>query len=54
MWFALVAATLSGYIELESGRVLAFSVQANHHAAGGRAALARIDSLVVEMTKGMK
>jgi D-alanyl-D-alanine carboxypeptidase/D-alanyl-D-alanine-endopeptidase (penicillin-binding protein 4) len=46
--------TLSGYIELESGRVLTFSVQANHHAAGGRAALARIDSIVVEMVKGMR
>lgn len=46
--------TLSGYIELESGRVLTFSVQANHHAAGGRAALARIDSIVVEMTGKVK
>ena len=46
--------TLSGYVELASGRVLTFSIQANHHAAGGRAALARIDALLVEMTKGMK
>lgn len=43
--------TLSGYIELENGSVLTFSVQANHHTAGGRAALARIDAAVVEMAR---
>ena len=41
--------TLSGYIDTPNGRRLTFSVQANHHTAGGRAALARIDSIVVEM-----
>src|SRR5688572_30768887 len=46
--------TLSGFVELASGRVLTFSIQANHHAAGARAALSRIDSLLVEMTRGMK
>ncbi|HEX6645471.1 MAG TPA: D-alanyl-D-alanine carboxypeptidase/D-alanyl-D-alanine-endopeptidase, partial [Gemmatimonadales bacterium] len=43
--------TLSGYIDTPDGRKLTFSVQANHHTAGGRAALARIDSIVVEMGK---
>ena len=41
--------TLSGYIDAPDGRQLTFSVQANHHTAGGRAALALIDSIVVEM-----
>jgi len=45
--------TLSGYIELDGGRYLMFSVQANHHAAGGRAALARIDSVVVAMARAV-
>ncbi|HEU5050113.1 MAG TPA: D-alanyl-D-alanine carboxypeptidase/D-alanyl-D-alanine-endopeptidase [Gemmatimonadales bacterium] len=44
--------TLSGYIETPKGRLLTFSIQANHHTAGGRAALARIDSIVEEMARG--
>ena len=43
--------SLSGYIELERGRVLTFSVQANHHAQPSRRILAAIDSLVVEMAR---
>ena len=41
--------TLSGYIELEKGGFLTFSVQANHHAQPSRAILGVIDSVVVEM-----
>jgi D-alanyl-D-alanine carboxypeptidase/D-alanyl-D-alanine-endopeptidase (penicillin-binding protein 4) len=43
--------SLSGYIELDRGRFLTFSVQANHHAQPGRAILGVIDSVVVEMAK---
>ena len=43
--------TLSGYIELPTGRVLTFSVQANHHSLPSRTILAQIDSVVVEMAK---
>jgi serine-type D-Ala-D-Ala carboxypeptidase/endopeptidase (penicillin-binding protein 4) len=41
--------TLSGYIEMERGRFLTFSVQANHHAQPTRVVLAGIDSIIVEM-----
>ena len=41
--------TLSGYIERPDGRVWTFSVAANHHAQPGRAVIAWIDSVVVEM-----
>ena len=44
--------TLSGWVELESGKVVTFSVQANHHTQRGTAILAQIDSVVVDMTKG--
>jgi D-alanyl-D-alanine carboxypeptidase/D-alanyl-D-alanine-endopeptidase (penicillin-binding protein 4) len=43
--------TLSGYIELPAGRVLTFSVQANHNTVPSRTMLAQIDSVVVEMAK---
>jgi serine-type D-Ala-D-Ala carboxypeptidase/endopeptidase (penicillin-binding protein 4) len=43
--------TLSGYIELDRGRTLTFSVQANHHAQPSRAMLDVIDSVVVDMTR---
>jgi len=43
--------TLTGYIELDRGRTLTFSVLANHHAQPGPAMLAVIDSVVVEMSK---
>jgi serine-type D-Ala-D-Ala carboxypeptidase/endopeptidase (penicillin-binding protein 4) len=43
--------TLSGYIELDRGRTLTFSVQANHHAQPVRNLLAAIDSMVVDMAK---
>jgi D-alanyl-D-alanine carboxypeptidase/D-alanyl-D-alanine-endopeptidase (penicillin-binding protein 4) len=46
--------TLSGYIELDRGRFLTFSVQANHHAQSGRSILGAIDSVVVEMAKGVR
>jgi D-alanyl-D-alanine carboxypeptidase len=43
--------TLSGYIERPGGRTLVFSIEANAHAVSGRAILARIDSVVVEIGK---
>jgi D-alanyl-D-alanine carboxypeptidase/D-alanyl-D-alanine-endopeptidase (penicillin-binding protein 4) len=43
--------TLSGYIERRDGKVLTFSVQANHHALPSQQILAQIDSVVVEMGK---
>jgi serine-type D-Ala-D-Ala carboxypeptidase/endopeptidase (penicillin-binding protein 4) len=43
--------SLSGFIERPDGRVLTFSVQANHHAQAGRAVMAAIDSVVVDMGK---
>ncbi|MGH7500115.1 MAG: D-alanyl-D-alanine carboxypeptidase/D-alanyl-D-alanine endopeptidase, partial [Gemmatimonadales bacterium] len=43
--------TLSGYIEQPNGRVLTFSVEANHHTQNSRTILAAIDSVVVEMGK---
>jgi D-alanyl-D-alanine carboxypeptidase/D-alanyl-D-alanine-endopeptidase (penicillin-binding protein 4) len=44
--------TLSGYVELQDGKVLTFSVQANHHTLPGSQILAQLDSVVVEMAKG--
>jgi D-alanyl-D-alanine carboxypeptidase/D-alanyl-D-alanine-endopeptidase (penicillin-binding protein 4) len=41
--------TLSGYIERPGGRRLVFSIEANAHTVGGRAMLAQLDSLVVEI-----
>jgi serine-type D-Ala-D-Ala carboxypeptidase/endopeptidase (penicillin-binding protein 4) len=41
--------SLSGFIDRPDGRTLTFSVQANHHAQAGRAVIATIDSVVVEM-----
>ena len=43
--------TLTGYIDLDRGRSLTFSVLTNNHAKPGRALLAVIDSIVVEMSK---
>ncbi len=43
--------TLSGYVDLPSGEILTFSVEANHHAQQTKVILARIDSLVVEMAR---
>jgi D-alanyl-D-alanine carboxypeptidase/D-alanyl-D-alanine-endopeptidase (penicillin-binding protein 4) len=40
---------LSGYIERADGKVLTFSIQANHHALRNREILAAIDSVVLEM-----
>lgn len=41
--------TLSGFIELDRGRTLTFSIQANNHTQADRPMLALLDSLVVEM-----
>ena len=41
--------SLSGFLERPDGRVLTFSIQANHHTLPSRAMIAQIDSLVVEM-----
>jgi D-alanyl-D-alanine carboxypeptidase len=46
--------SLSGYIELPGGRSLTFSVQANHHAQPSRTMLDAIDSVVVELAKGVR
>jgi D-alanyl-D-alanine carboxypeptidase/D-alanyl-D-alanine-endopeptidase (penicillin-binding protein 4) len=45
--------SLSGYIEVGGGRTLTFSVEANHHAEDGRTMLNAIDSVVVEMGRGV-
>ncbi len=44
--------TLSGFVELDGGKGLVFSVQANHHTQPTRAILAQIDSVVVDMARG--
>lgn len=41
--------TLSGYVERADGRVLVFSVQANHHTLGSSRMIPAIDSVVVEL-----
>jgi D-alanyl-D-alanine carboxypeptidase/D-alanyl-D-alanine-endopeptidase (penicillin-binding protein 4) len=43
--------TLSGYIELDHGRTLTFSILANNHAQPTRAMLAQIDSVVLDMSR---
>ncbi len=43
--------TLAGYIERADGKPLIFAVQLNHHAQPGRAVLAAIDSVVMEIGK---
>lgn len=45
--------TLSGYLEMPSGKVYSFSVQLNHHAAGGRRALNRIDEIVLALSRAV-
>ena len=45
--------TLSGYLEMPDGRTFIFSIQANHHAQGGRSTLAQIDSVVVAMARAV-
>jgi D-alanyl-D-alanine carboxypeptidase/D-alanyl-D-alanine-endopeptidase (penicillin-binding protein 4) len=45
--------TLSGYLEMPNGRTYSFSVQLNHHAAGGRRALNRIDEIVLAMARAL-
>ena len=44
--------SLSGFVDRPDGATLTFSVQANHHAQSGRAVIAQIDSVVVEMGRG--
>lgn len=46
-----VVSTLSGYIERPDGKVLTFSVQANHHALPVRQIRAAIDGVVLEAGK---
>jgi D-alanyl-D-alanine carboxypeptidase/D-alanyl-D-alanine-endopeptidase (penicillin-binding protein 4) len=43
--------TLSGYVTTRGGKTLLVSIQANHHAIGGRAMIAAIDSLVVAVAR---
>ena len=45
--------TLSGYLEMPHGKVYTFSVQLNHHVAGGRRGINRIDEVVVAMAKAL-
>jgi D-alanyl-D-alanine carboxypeptidase/D-alanyl-D-alanine-endopeptidase (penicillin-binding protein 4) len=45
--------TLSGYFDLTDGRTFIFSVQANHHAQGGRMMIAQLDSVVVAMARAV-
>lgn len=45
--------TLSGYLEMPNGKVYSFSVQLNHHAAGGRRALNRIDEIVLALSRAV-
>lgn len=45
--------TLSGYLEMPDGHVYAFSVQANHHAQGGRAAIRQLDAIVEAMARAV-
>lgn len=41
--------TLSGYVERADGRVLVFSIQANHHTLGSSRMIPAIDSVLVEL-----
>jgi D-alanyl-D-alanine carboxypeptidase/D-alanyl-D-alanine-endopeptidase (penicillin-binding protein 4) len=41
--------SLSGYVDQPDGRVLVFSVMANHHTLGGARMIAAIDSVIVEL-----
>lgn len=41
--------TLSGYVERADGRVVVFSIQANHHTLGSSRMIPAIDSVVVEL-----
>lgn len=43
--------SLSGYVERSDGRVLIFSIQANHHTLGSTRMVAAIDSVVSELGK---
>ncbi len=43
--------TLSGYVEGADGRVLVFSIQANHHTLGSSRMIPAIDSVVVELRR---
>jgi D-alanyl-D-alanine carboxypeptidase/D-alanyl-D-alanine-endopeptidase (penicillin-binding protein 4) len=43
--------TMSGYVERADGKVLVFSVMANHHTLGGARMTAAIDSVVVELAR---
>lgn len=45
--------TLSGYLEMPNGKVYTFSVQLNHHVAGGRRGINRIDEVVVALAKAL-
>lgn len=42
---------LSGYVEQAGGRVLVFSIMANHHTLGGARMIAMIDSVIVELAR---
>jgi serine-type D-Ala-D-Ala carboxypeptidase/endopeptidase (penicillin-binding protein 4) len=43
---------LSGYLERPDGRLLTFSIQANHHTLPSRAMIAQLDSLMMEIGAG--
>jgi D-alanyl-D-alanine carboxypeptidase/D-alanyl-D-alanine-endopeptidase (penicillin-binding protein 4) len=43
--------SLTGYLELKSGRTWTFSIQLNNHTGTTREALARIDAIVAELAR---
>jgi D-alanyl-D-alanine carboxypeptidase/D-alanyl-D-alanine-endopeptidase (penicillin-binding protein 4) len=43
--------TLSGYVERADGRVVVFSLQANHHTLGSSRMIPALDSVVVELAR---
>jgi D-alanyl-D-alanine carboxypeptidase/D-alanyl-D-alanine-endopeptidase (penicillin-binding protein 4) len=46
--------SLSGYLQRPDGRLVTFSIQANHHTLPSRMMMAQIDSLVVEIGRDSK
>ncbi|HEU4588293.1 MAG TPA: D-alanyl-D-alanine carboxypeptidase/D-alanyl-D-alanine-endopeptidase [Gemmatimonadales bacterium] len=46
--------TLSGYLELDSGRMITFAVMANHHALPNQLVMAQIDSVVVDLARTLR
>jgi D-alanyl-D-alanine carboxypeptidase/D-alanyl-D-alanine-endopeptidase (penicillin-binding protein 4) len=45
---------LSGYLELDGGRMVTFAVMANHHTLPSRTIMAQIDSVVVDLARALR